>query len=183
MHHACWAPALPVAGQIATEYGVQAYALADDELIARVVEHVVEEHIVGWFQGRAEVGQRALGARSILGNMRRCSNLPRINMLKGREIWRPLAPSVLEEYASDLFNPAPPLLSDFMLAACAVRPDVQRLLPAVVHVDGSARPQLVSQATHPRYRQLLNAFRAATGVPGGRSIGDILPQRTGCPCP
>lgn len=163
IRHAYWAPPAPAAARGAAEHRVR--ELADAELIASVVEHLVEGHIVGWFQGRAEVGQRALGARSILGDPRRRSNLTRINTLKGREIWRPLAPSVLEEYAAELFCPTPPLLSDFMLAACVVRPEVQRTLPAVVHVDGSARPQLVSRATNPRYWQVLNAFREATGVP------------------
>ncbi|GHO97477.1 nodulation protein NolNO [Reticulibacter mediterranei] len=167
MHHAYWAPPnsqqeISVAIQAT---GMHAHQLTDRELISRIVTHLESGHLVGWFQGRAEVGQRALGARSILGDPRNRANLPRINALKGREIWRPLAPSILEDSIGDLFgiNLSDP--SDFMLAAYNIRRDMQRLLPAVVHIDESTRPQVVHRETNTIFWDLLFAFRQTTGIP------------------
>ena len=132
-------------------------------LVERVADLIARHAVVGWFQGRAEIGPRALGARSVLGNPTRRSNLVRINHLKGREVWRPLAPSITEEAFSRYFDgpPAP----RFMLVACRVRDDKVRRLRAVVHVDGSVRPQAVSKTTQPRYWRLLDALERRTGDP------------------
>jgi carbamoyltransferase len=146
--------------------GLSVERLPEEGVISRTVDLLEENNVVGWFQGRAEVGQRALGSRSILASPRDRDNLVRVNRLKGREMWRPFAPSVLEEYVGDLFEIGDlrsPL--DFMLAATTVRPSVQRLIPAVVHVDGTARPQSVSRAVSPRYWRLIDEFRKRTGVP------------------
>ena len=109
------------------------------------------------WQERGEIGQRALGARSLLCDPRDRSALVRLNDLKGREMWRPVAPSVQLEYWDELFAmPAQPPAS-FMLAAYPVRADAQRLIPACVHVDGSARPQAVSRSANPLYWQIFSA--------------------------
>lgn len=124
---------------------------------------ILENKVVGWFQGRAEVGPRALGARSILANPTDRGNLDRVNLrVKRREPWRPLAPSVLEERFFDLFDMR--VLSPFMLIAGGVKNDWRAKLPAVVHVDGSARPQAVSRKTNPLYHRLLTTLNSA-GIP------------------
>jgi carbamoyltransferase len=119
--------------------------------------------VIGWFQGRAEVGPRALGARSILANPSDFSNLDRVNRIKRREAWRPLAPSVLEERFFDVFDM--PVLSPFMLIAGGVKNDWAARLPAVVHVDGSARPQSVGRKTNPLFHQLLATLDNHIGIP------------------
>ena len=138
----------------------------DGRRVGRISALLAENRIIGWFQGRAEVGQRALGNRSILANPGDRANLVRVNQLKGREMWRPLAPSVLEEHLSELFEvEAARSPFDFMLAAKQVRSAVAPVIPATVHVDGTARPQAVSRSTNPRYWSLIDRFRRLTGVP------------------
>jgi carbamoyltransferase len=128
------------------------------------VSAILENKVVGWFQGRAEVGPRALGARSILANPTDGGNLDRVNLhVKRREPWRPLAPSVLEERFFDLFDMR--VLSPYMLIAGGVKNDWRAKLPAVVHVDGSARPQAVNRKTNPLYHQLLTTLQARAGIP------------------
>lgn len=118
--------------------------------------------VVGWFQGRAEFGPRALGFRSILGNPMSVASRDRINRdIKGREMWRPLAPSILNRCANDyvmnLSN------ADFMIVAATATEQAVKDIPATVHVDGTVRPQFVSEA-HQEYWELLNAFESLTGV-------------------
>ncbi|MFE6776294.1 carbamoyltransferase [Streptomyces sp. NPDC057702] len=140
--------------------------LAENDLLEQAAALVDDNGLLGWFQGRAEVGQRALGNRSIVGNPRDRRNLVRINELKGREMWRPLAPSVLEEHLSDLFEVGQARSPyDFMLAATRVRPEAAPRIPATVHIDGTARPQAVRRATNPRFWGLIDRFRALTGIP------------------
>jgi len=125
---------------------------------------ILENKVVGWFQGRTEVGPRALGARSILANPTDPGNLDRVNLrVKRREEWRPLAPSVLEERFFDLFDMR--VLSPFMLIAGEVKNDWRAKLPAVVHVDGSSRPQAVSRKTNPLYHQFLTTLNTQAGIP------------------
>jgi carbamoyltransferase len=119
--------------------------------------------VVGWFQGRMELGPRALGNRSILADPRTVKQRDYVNRLKGRERWRPLAPSVLLHRAEDYFELGGE--SPFMLFAAQVRKERRDEIPAVVHVDGSARPQTVSRAQNPRFHALLSAFESRTGVP------------------
>lgn len=98
-------------------------------------------------------GQRALGARSIIGDPRHRRNLARINGIKGREVWRPLAPSVHADFAEELFAGVLPPDAEFMLAACPLRDFAARRIPACTHVDLSARPQIVSSGlTSPFWR-------------------------------
>ena len=124
---------------------------------------LLDNRAIGWFQGRAEVGPRALGARSILANAAHRASHDRVNRVKGREGWRPLAPSVSEERFFDLF--AMRHLSPFMLLAGGVRENWRARVPAVVHVDGSARPQAVSGKTNPVFHRLLSTLDARTEVP------------------
>lgn len=127
--------------------------------------------IVGWFQGRMEVGARALGNRSILANPTTPGIKDRLNAeVKRRERFRPFAPSILEHRANewlDLSNQSSSPLEThrWMIQAAKVRPEMQKLIPGVVHVDGSVRPQLVSQADNPKYFQLISEFELITGVP------------------
>ena len=134
-------------------------------LAAHIAGRLAAGRIVAVWQERGEIGQRALGARSLLCDPRDRHALVRLNDLKGREMWRPVAPSVQLEYWDDLFAmPAQPP-ANFMLAAYPVRADTQRLIPACVHVDGSARPQAVSRSGNPLYWQIIDQFRQLTGVP------------------
>ena len=119
--------------------------------------------VAGWFQGRMEFGPRALGNRSILADPRRVDIRDKVNALKGREAWRPLAPVVLQSEAGKYFELQGE--SPFMMFAARVRPERSAEVPAVVHVDGSARPQTVRAAQNPPLFRLLEAFRDLTGVP------------------
>jgi carbamoyltransferase len=121
-------------------------------------------HIIGWFQGRMEIGPRALGNRSILANPTLPEMKDKINaQVKHREAFRPFAPSCPIEDIPRFFdqNVADP----FMLKVCSVRQDKQAVIPAVTHVDGTARLQTVHQETNPRFHQLLKEFEKLSGVP------------------
>ena len=119
--------------------------------------------VTGWFQGRMELGPRALGNRSILADPRAVAMRDKVNRVKRREMWRPLAPSVLSERAADYFVRVPP--NAFMLFATQVTDLTREVAPAIVHVDGSARPQPVSRALNAPYYDLISAFNTLTGVP------------------
>ncbi|UWZ85531.1 carbamoyltransferase family protein [Occallatibacter riparius] len=120
--------------------------------------------IVGWFQGGSEYGPRSLGQRSILADPRSPTMKDHLNhRVKHREPFRPFAPAVLEERASEFFDLTGP--SPFMLRVVNVLPDKRSLISAVTHVDGTARVQTVSAATHPRFHALIEAFAQRTGVP------------------
>jgi carbamoyltransferase len=124
---------------------------------------LVKDKVIGWFQGRMEFGPRALGARSILASPLRADMQARLNDIKDREDFRPVAPVVLEEEAGNWFVNA--AVSPFMLFVFAVRPDKVDRIPAVVHVDRTARVQTINRGQNPRYYDLLKAFQARTGVP------------------
>ncbi len=134
------------------------------DLEARAAELIAEGNIVGWFQDRAEFGPRALGARSILADPTRVDMKDRVNsVVKHREPFRPFAPSCIEERAEEFFPGCG--RSPFMLFVHNVAPDKQHLLPAITHVDGTARAQTVSAAIQPRYHRLLCEFEKRRGVP------------------
>ena len=128
-----------------------------------VAEIIAGNGVVGWFQGRSEYGPRALGHRSLLANPTDAANLRRLNDVKGREQFRPVAPMVLAARAGDIFTG--PLPSPYMLFTHQVRPEWRDRIPAVVHVDGSARIQTVDRAEEPLVARMLDAFEARTGVP------------------
>ncbi|MBO1416990.1 carbamoyltransferase C-terminal domain-containing protein [Streptomyces sp. FH025] len=126
------------------------------------------EQVIGWFQGRMEFGPRALGARSILASPRSPETAVRINaMIKQREAFRPFAPAVLAECADEYFDlsPAGALVYPYMLATAPVRPERRNEIPAVVHMDGSARVQTIGQETNPHLWRLVREFKRLSGLP------------------
>jgi carbamoyltransferase len=138
--------------------------LPDEPLADAVATRVAERQIVGWFQGRFEWGPRALGNRSIVCDPRDPGMKDHLNhRIKHRESFRPFAPSVLEERAGDWFEDAG--ASPFMLMTCQVQKNKQERVPAITHVDGTARQQTVSRTANPKYWALIHAFERRTGVP------------------
>jgi carbamoyltransferase len=134
-----------------------------DDVAADVAAALARNEVVAWFQGRSEYGPRALGHRSLLADPRESENLERLNDVKGREQFRPVAPMVLAERAAEIFEG--PLPSPFMLFTHDVRPGWAERIPAVVHVDGTARIQTVDRAEEPDVARMLERFEALTGVP------------------
>jgi carbamoyltransferase len=134
-----------------------------DDVAVEVAEALAADGIVAWFQGRSEFGPRALGHRSLLADPRQAANLERLNDVKGREQFRPVAPMVLEAHAQKLFTGRHP--SPHMLFVHDVHPAWREAIPAVVHVDGTARVQTVDAADEPLVAAMLEAFHALTGVP------------------
>ena len=158
----------------------------DDELCDAVAGLLADEKVVGWFQGRMEFGPRALGARSILGDARSAQMQSTMNLkIKFRESFRPFAPSVLEERVDEYFETRPGEESPYMLLVAPVRKEKRfepngrdrdlegiaklkskrSVVPAITHVDYSARVQTVDAARHGRYYKLLKAFERQTGCP------------------
>jgi carbamoyltransferase len=129
-----------------------------------VAEQLASDGLVAWFAGRAEWGPRALGHRSLLANPSRRENLARLNDVKGREQFRPVAPMVLAERAVQVFRRGP-VPSPYMLFVHDVRPQWTERIPAVVHVDGTARIQTVDGARQPELARMLHAFERRTGLP------------------
>jgi carbamoyltransferase len=130
----------------------------------RAAELLAADRLVGWFQDRMEFGPRALGARSILADPRNVHNRDRVNAaVKFREGWRPFAPSVLLERGAEYFQDFRP--SPYMILTFWANPAKAAEIPAVVHVDGSARVQSVERSVNPRYYQLIEEFDRITGVP------------------
>jgi len=134
-----------------------------DNLSAEVAELLLQNKVIGWFQGRMEYGPRALGARSILASPLDASMQQRLNQIKDREDFRPVAPVVLEEAAAEWFVDGG--VSPFMLFVYDVRTDKEDRIPAVRHVDGTARIQTINRSQNPAYYDLLQAFARRSGVP------------------
>ncbi len=133
------------------------------DLAEDVAAILAGDGVVGWFQGRSEFGPRALGHRSLLAHPGRAENLARLNDVKGREQFRPVAPMVLVERAAEIFDG--PLPSPYMLFTHRVRDAWRDRIPAVTHVDGSARVQTVDARTEPLMAAVLRAFERRTGLP------------------
>jgi carbamoyltransferase len=157
-----------------------------ENIAQEVADILVQDKVIGWFQGRMEFGPRALGARSILASPLHASMQAKLNDIKDREDFRPVAPVVLEEEATQWFanskfrSPTPPSrlplraqvsgaedadVSPFMLFVYDVLPEKAELIPAVRHVDGTARIQTINRQQHSLYYDLIKAFQARTGVP------------------
>jgi carbamoyltransferase len=144
--------------------GVKFETLPDEEMLPRVARMIADGAIIGWFQGRMEFGPRALGNRSFVADPRREDMRELLNhKVKLREWFRPLAPSMHAEYAEGLFGR--PHYDPFMITVLGVNEDRRAEIPAVVHVDGTARPQTVRRDVNPRYWALINEFAKLTGVP------------------
>lgn len=138
--------------------------LADDDLYATAANLLAAGRIIGWMQGPAEFGPRALGNRSILADPRSADMRDRINAcVKFREDYRPLAPSILHEYGAEFFEHYAE--SPYMERALTFHPHMRPLVPAVVHVDGTGRLQSITRSFNPRFYDLISAFHALTGIP------------------
>lgn len=166
------------------QFGAVYHRVNGDQLFGRTAELLAQEKVVGWFQGRMEFGPRALGNRSIIGDPRSTKMQSIMNLkIKFRESFRPFAPAVMREHVSEYFE----LNSDspYMLIVAPVRPELRRTLsaeeeqlfgiaklnvpksdlPAVTHVDYSARIQTVAADQHPNFYKLIAAFKGQTGCP------------------
>ncbi|GAA4404423.1 carbamoyltransferase C-terminal domain-containing protein [Fodinibacter luteus] len=135
-----------------------------DDLAAEVADVLAADGVVAWFDGRSEFGPRALGHRSLLAHPGNPANLERLNEVKGREQFRPVAPMVLADRAAEIFDEGP-LPSPYMLFVHRVADAWRDRIPAVVHVDGTARVQTVDDDSNPRVAALLRAFERRTGLP------------------
>ncbi len=134
------------------------------DIAEAVAEVLADDGLVAWFQGRSEFGPRALGHRSLLAHPGAAFNTERLNDVKGREQFRPVAPMVLAERAAELFDGGP-LPSPHMLFTHRVLTGWAERIPAAVHVDGTARVQTVSRADEPLVHRMLAAFERRTGLP------------------
>ena len=135
-----------------------------DDPAKAAAEMLANGKILGWVQGRMEFGPRALGSRSILADPRDPEMTAKVNnAVKFREWWRPFAPSMLSENAGEYIESATD--SPFMILTAQVRPEKRKVIPAVTHVDGSARPQTVERDVNPLYWRLIHEFGQRTGVP------------------
>ena len=144
--------------------GLKYETLPDEKLFPKLAKLIADGAIVGWFNGRMEWGPRALGARSFLADPRRADMREVLNdKVKLREWFRPLAPSMLEEHGKEIFGVEHH--DPFMITVIQVAEEWKKKIPAVVHVDGTARPQMVSKQTNPRYWNLINEFKKLTGIP------------------
>lgn len=147
--------------QALVKRGIRAQRQEDAALAA--AQLIAQGKIVGWFQGGMEFGPRALGGRSILASPESRTMADRVNLVKGRESWRPFGPSVLAERADEMFEN--PHESPYMLRSFRVRDAWRARIPAVVHVDGSTRPQTVARPDNPIYYDLIDHFAELTGLP------------------
>ncbi len=135
-----------------------------EEIETVAAELLAAGRMIGWFQGRMEFGPRSLGSRSILANPMLWNMKEILNArVKQREAFRPFAPACPIERMAEFFDSR--VDTPFMLKVCHVRPDVRELLPAITHVDGTARLQTVERRHHPRFHKLLTEFGRITGVP------------------
>lgn len=140
-----------------------AYEHMDDASLINAVSYLLSgENVIGWFQGRMEFGPRSLGNRSIIADARNKENWQKVNLkIKFRESFRPFAPTVLEERVSDYFELHHE--SPYMLLVANTKPEKRDEIPAVTHVDGSARIQTIRRDQNPRYYDLIKAFEKRTG--------------------
>jgi carbamoyltransferase len=141
-------------------------AKASPSITAEAAERLAVGEIIGWFQGGAELGPRALGHRSILADARGGLIKDKLNAsIKFREAFRPFAPAILQEEVSAWFEVGPAFDSPYMLRVCRFRGEAAALVPAVVHTDGTGRVQTVKRDANPLFHELLECFKDRTGVP------------------
>jgi len=171
MEHAYWGPRY-TAAEIRTAVEASAVSLGgytidelpEEELLRRTAAIIADGKILGWFQGRAEWGPRALGNRSIVADPRRPEMKEILNRrIKHREIFRPFAPSIQAEKTGEWFEKSHP--SPFMTLAYPVRTEKRDKIPAPTHIDGTGRLQTVTREANPRYHALIAEFERQTGVP------------------
>ncbi|CAF1139647.1 unnamed protein product [Adineta steineri] len=147
------------------KFGLQGRISTDSA--SEAAHMIANGKIVGWFQGRMEFGPRALGNRSLLADPRHSTTRELLNRkVKHREDFRPFAPSVLADKANDWFEIGRPSESlKYMLFSCPVRPEKAKLIPAVLHIDGTSRLQLVDKDLNTNYYRLIEQFEQITGIP------------------
>ena len=147
--------------------GIRSQKLSEEALVARAADAIHAGRVVGWFQGRMEFGPRALGNRSMLARPTDSEINKTLNARLARTEFMPFAPSVLEEHADALFENVAKSADclPFMTITCNVREEWRARIPAVVHVDGTARPQTVSKAANPLYWKVIDAYRRRSGIP------------------
>ena len=144
--------------------GVKFQPYSDEEVYDKVTDCIINGGVVGWFQGRAEFGPRALGHRSILADPRRADAKEILNLkIKRRESFRPFAPSILKEFVADYFEIADNV--PFMEKVYVIKEAQRKHIPAVTHVDGTGRLQTVDAVYEPRYHALISAFNKKAGIP------------------
>lgn len=166
MEHAYWGPSFSndECAKALRDAGLNFETLSDEHLLPRVAQLIADGAIIGWFQGRMEFGPRALGNRSFLADPRRNDMREVLNRkVKLREWFRPLAPSILEEASDRILGVQH--RDPFMVTVFNVADGQQARIPAVVHVDNTARPQTVNYHTNPRYWLLIKEFERLTDVP------------------
>jgi carbamoyltransferase len=171
MSHAYWGPGFSrgeikraIDSTAIAAKGYSAVELPEPELMRQTAQIIADGKILGWFQGRAEWGPRALGNRSIVADPRRPEMKEILNRrIKHREVFRPFAPSILAESTAAYFEKSHP--SPFMTLAYSVRPEKRNAIPAPTHVDGTGRLQTVTKEANPRYWNLIKSFENLTGVP------------------
>ena len=166
MNHAYWGPGFSneECRKVLDESGLKYETLPDEELLPKLAKTIADGAIVGWFNGRMELGPRALGARSFVADPRRADMREILNhKVKLREWFRPLAPSMQEEHGTEVFGVEHH--DPFMITVIEVAEEYKSKIPAVVHVDGTARPQMVNKHVNPRYWNLINEFKKLTGIP------------------
>jgi carbamoyltransferase len=141
------------------------YKFIDDDVLYKYVAKAISSNnVIGFFDGKAEFGPRALGSRSILADPRNAKAQQLLNeKIKKRESFRPFAPSILEEYGEDYFENYQ--FTPFMERVLPIRKEKQKLIPAVTHIDGSGRLQSVKKELRPRYHKLITEFYNLTGIP------------------
>jgi len=163
-NHAYWGPEFTnqEIEKAIKKYKVSKYHFSKN-IFKETAEKIAQNKIVGWFQGRMEVGPRALGNRSILANPSLVKIKNMVNNIKKRESWRPFAPSILEEYASKYVKNY--YKSPFMILAFNIKPNKTKDLSAVAHVDNTVRLQTVNKRDNLRYWKLINEFKKITGIP------------------
>lgn len=143
------------------------YNRIKDYDIDQIVEMLCDNNVIAWYQGRSEAGPRALGHRSLLANPCDRNLLDFINKeIKGREPFRPLAPIVLDKFYLDIFDdPNPENLTPFMLKNVKIKPEWRSKIPAVCHIDDTARPQYLKKEINPELYSLIEKFYEKTGIP------------------
>jgi carbamoyltransferase len=164
MEHAYWGPEFTndeIEEELKAFQDIRYYR--SEDICAETADLLAQGKIIGWFQGRSEVGPRALGNRSILADPSRPEMKDRVNnQVKHREPWRPFAPSMTEEAVGHFVDH--PMPSPFMILAFDTKPEVRAEILSAAHVDGTIRPQTVRRDTNPRYWALIQRFQERTGI-------------------
>lgn len=163
LEHCYWGPEFSneYIAKFLNDKGAEYQKIDSDNIVKRAAQLIANQKVLGWFQGRMEWGPRALGNRSILADARNKENWQKVNLkIKFRESFRPFAPSVLEEDSTKFFDH--PGINPFMLFINKVKGDS---IPAVTHIDRTARIQTISRRQNPLYYSLISEFKKLTGVP------------------